>query len=141
MVGVGAAVVRDARGRVLIARRKVDERGQWAELEGLWEFPGGKREDGESFEACVTRELVEELGLSITRLAGLASLPTPGARSPCGLCLWRQPRRVRPRLRCACIPTRSGWSRSDWGNIPFARRTRSLCERCYKAETYCRKTL
>ena len=82
MIEVGAAVVRDARGRVLIARRKVDERGQWAELEGLWEFPGGKREDGESFEACVTRELVEELGLSITPVGRLGELAYTGGKKP-----------------------------------------------------------
>jgi mutator protein MutT len=65
---VAAALVRDALGRVLIAQRKVDARGDWASLEGLWEFPGGKREPGETYEACAARELVEELALPLNGL-------------------------------------------------------------------------
>jgi mutator protein MutT len=45
-------------GKLLITLRHDD-----AHLGGLWEFPGGKREPGESFEACLERELREELGI------------------------------------------------------------------------------
>ena len=57
VIEVTAALVRDAAGRYLIAQRR---RG--SHLEGLWEFPGGKLEAGESHEAGLRRELREELG-------------------------------------------------------------------------------
>jgi mutator protein MutT len=51
-------IVRD--GKILIAQRLGN-----AHLGGMWEFPGGKRQPGESFEACLRREVMEELGLTI----------------------------------------------------------------------------
>jgi 8-oxo-dGTP diphosphatase len=52
---VTAAVI-EREGRILVARRQ-----KGVHLEGLWEFPGGKCDDGESLQACLVRELREEL--------------------------------------------------------------------------------
>lgn len=57
-IHVVAAVITDARGRFLLNRREGNR-----DLVGLWEFPGGKREPGESSEAALARELREELGI------------------------------------------------------------------------------
>lgn len=58
LVLVSAAALVDRDGRVLIAQRAAGKH-----LEGLWEFPGGKVEPGESPEAALVRELREELGI------------------------------------------------------------------------------
>jgi 8-oxo-dGTP diphosphatase len=47
-------------GKLLITQRHAD-----SHLGGLWEFPGGKREAGETFEECLIREIREELGMEI----------------------------------------------------------------------------
>lgn len=47
-------------GRYLITKRKTG-----VHLEGLWEFPGGKREGSESLEDCLHRELREECGIEV----------------------------------------------------------------------------
>jgi len=57
---VAACVLVDADGRVLLARRPAGK-----PLAGLWEFPGGKVEPGETPEAALIRELEEELGIKI----------------------------------------------------------------------------
>lgn len=56
---VVAAVVRQE-GKILLTRRM-----KGAHLEGFWEFPGGKLEDGESPEDALTRECREECGIEI----------------------------------------------------------------------------
>lgn len=58
VIVVLAAIVEGDDGRLLITRR-VDG----THLAGLWEFPGGKCEPGESPESCLARELLEELGV------------------------------------------------------------------------------
>jgi mutator protein MutT len=59
IIDVAAALV-FREGKLLITRRQAD-----AHLGGLWEFPGGKREPKETFEACLARELREELGIEV----------------------------------------------------------------------------
>jgi 8-oxo-dGTP diphosphatase len=55
---VAAAAIIDAQGRVLLARRP-----EGKPMAGLWEFPGGKLDAGETPEQALARELQEELGI------------------------------------------------------------------------------
>jgi 8-oxo-dGTP diphosphatase len=57
-IHVVAGVLRDDKGRVLLAQRPFEKQHG-----GLWEFPGGKVESGESAELALMRELDEELGI------------------------------------------------------------------------------
>lgn len=69
VVHVAVGVVKDARGRLLIARR-ADHLHQG----GRWEFPGGKVERGERLEDALQRELHEELGIDVLRARPLLDL-------------------------------------------------------------------
>jgi 8-oxo-dGTP diphosphatase len=68
LVLVVACALVDADGRILIAQRPEGKK-----MAGLWEFPGGKVEPGETPEATLVRELREELGIE-TKSACLAPL-------------------------------------------------------------------
>jgi A/G-specific adenine glycosylase len=57
---VAAGIIWNEDGQVLIAQRPLD-----GLLGGLWEFPGGKQEPGESLPDCLRRELREELGIEV----------------------------------------------------------------------------
>ena len=57
---IGVGVVLDGDGRVLI-----DQRLNEGLLGGLWEFPGGKQEEGEAITATIERELAEELAIAV----------------------------------------------------------------------------
>lgn len=59
MIAVVAAIV-EAEGRFLVTRRQKN-----THLAGLWEFPGGKIEPGESHAAALRREMLEELGTDV----------------------------------------------------------------------------
>lgn len=67
VVEVVCALLEDNRGRLLVARRPLGKH-----LAGLWEFPGGKIEPGETPQAALRRELREELGCEAEPGAALA---------------------------------------------------------------------
>lgn len=66
IVGVGV-VEKD--GKVLITQRKYDDH-----LGGVWEFPGGKKRPEEDDQACVERELLEELGITVKAASHLETI-------------------------------------------------------------------
>jgi 8-oxo-dGTP diphosphatase len=60
MIHVAGAVIQNAQGEILCALRSAG-----MSMPGLWEFPGGKLETGESPQSCLVREIKEELGCEI----------------------------------------------------------------------------
>jgi 8-oxo-dGTP diphosphatase len=64
LVLVAAAALVDGEGRVLVAQRPAGK-----SMAGLWEFPGGKVEAGETPEAALIRELREELSIAVAAAA------------------------------------------------------------------------
>ncbi len=76
-------------GKLLITQRRAEDH-----LGGLWEFPGGKKEPGESFETCLQRELHEELGILVEPQELLTSIlhhyPGKTVQLKFFRCLWRE---------------------------------------------------
>ena len=67
MKEVSAAIIVE-NDKVLLTRRAPDEK-----LAGYWEFPGGKREENETIEECLVRELFEELSIEVEALETIGS--------------------------------------------------------------------
>lgn len=57
---IGVAVIWNDEGQILIDRRRSE-----GAMGGLWEFPGGKVQPGETIEECIKREIKEELAIEI----------------------------------------------------------------------------
>lgn len=72
VIQVVCALIEDDSGRLLLAQRPPGKH-----LAGLWEFPGGKLEPGESPQAALVREIAEELGCAA--LPGAALTPVTHA--------------------------------------------------------------
>ncbi|MDE2225950.1 MAG: Nudix family hydrolase [Xanthomonadaceae bacterium] len=70
MIEVAAGILTDAQGRVLLMQRLPGKH-----LAGLWEFPGGKVEPGETLAQALVRELDEELGVEVRGSTPLISIP------------------------------------------------------------------
>ena len=70
MIHVVAGILRDGQGRVLLTQRPPGKH-----LAGLWEFPGGKCEPGESPEGALRRELAEEIGVEAGIIEPLIAVP------------------------------------------------------------------
>jgi A/G-specific adenine glycosylase len=112
---VGAAVTVRADGRLLIARRH-----EHAMLGGLWEFPGGTVEAGESIPACIARELKEELAVETDVGAHLVTVRHAYSHFTIALhAHWARIRKGRPRaIGCA----EYAWVRRDeLGEYAFSR--------------------
>ncbi|HXC47603.1 MAG TPA: (deoxy)nucleoside triphosphate pyrophosphohydrolase [Candidatus Sulfotelmatobacter sp.] len=77
MLHVVAAVIERTDRRLLIGQRR---RGDTSPLK--WEFPGGKARSGETFEQALSRELREELGVTLVKSVEIASVRHQYANTP-----------------------------------------------------------
>lgn len=79
---VVAGVMVDAHGRLMLAQRPPGKH-----LAGVWEFPGGKLEPGETAVAALRRELREELAIDADQIDPEALVSVPGGHADRPLCL------------------------------------------------------
>ena len=102
-----ASQVLDVAAGLIFRDRKllITQRQAGSHLGGLWEFPGGKREAGETFEACLRRELLEELGIEVEVGPCFETItheyPEKSVRLKFFHCAWR--RREPQTLGCAAF--------------------------------------
>lgn len=119
---VGAAVITDSRGRFLIAQRREGDL-----LGGLWEFPGGKQEPGETMEQCIAREIFEELGVAIRVGAHIVTVSHAFSHFTMDLHAHAcRIKRGRPRaLECAVVK----WvTKQEFADYAFGRADRKIIE-------------
>jgi 8-oxo-dGTP diphosphatase len=79
MIDVVCGVVEDDAGNILVCRRPAGKH-----LGGLWEFPGGKIDPGETAASALIRELREELGIEVAPGQSLPEVVWPYEPSPSG---------------------------------------------------------
>ena len=77
-------ILQDAEGRVLVSQRLPG-----THMAGYWEFPGGKRDEGETPVAALRRELAEELGIEVVDASHLIELVHEYAEKRVRLDVWR----------------------------------------------------
>lgn len=100
-VEVSAGLITRADGALLVCQRAEGRKNAL-----LWEFPGGKREAGESAEACLTRELMEELRLAVSPPRRVCEATAQGIRFTFLLCrALNEPQRLEHRA-IAFLPPR-----------------------------------
>ncbi len=117
---IAVGVIFDGRGQVLIARRDDSQM-----LGGLWEFPGGKQEAGETLEQTVVREVREETGLKIEVLAPIATIRHAYSHFKITLQAFHC-RKIGGRLR-PDLPRPMRWVKPDTlTNFPFPRANQKL---------------
>ncbi len=101
---VGCAII-ERQGKLLIAQRHDEDH-----LGGYWEFPGGKKEEGETVEECLAREVLEELGVIIKPRCLVReivhSYPERDLRLIFWLCDWqdKEPRKIDCQDFCWILP-------------------------------------
>ncbi len=111
-IHVAACVIRRT-DRVLIARRRPDQM-----LGGLWEFPGGKQEAGETIEQTAVREIAEEIGIEIRVVRKLGAIKHAFSHFKMTLHVF-ECRPLRGRVRAVTVDAVKWVSIPDLQDYPF----------------------